>query len=94
VNDYVKHETTYEVWRVIKEAHPDLVVFGSYSAPDGDRFGDPTRAVMITSYGFEGDRYPILEARTEWDATHEYRVTAKRENETHKYWLCVSKYDD
>lgn len=93
MTDYVKHETTYDIWKAIREAHPDMVVFGSYSAPDGDSFGNPNRAVMMTSYGFSGDRHPIIEARTEWDATPSYKVTGKRENETHKYWLCVAKGD-
>jgi len=92
VSDYIKHETTYEVWKIIREAHPDLVVFGSYSAPDGDRFGDPNKAVMITSYGFEDDTFPIIEARTEWDIDFENPDSGKRKNETHKYWLCVGAY--
>lgn len=77
--NYKKYKTTYEVWSAIKQAHPDLVVFGSYSAPEYGR--------METSYGFKGDDYPIIEARTTWDIDME--KSYERHNEQHEYWLCV-----
>lgn len=35
-HDYRTFPTTAEVWRVILRDHPDLTVFSSYTAPDGD----------------------------------------------------------
>ena len=83
--DHRKIETTYQVWKQIKESHPELVVFSSYSAPDGDMFGDPSKCVMMTEYGFKGCDYPIIGSKTTWDNNGEL----KRENEQHKYWFCV-----
>ena len=91
MSDYRKHLTTVEVFRAIRESHPELIVFGSYSAPGGDRFGDPSKAVMLTSYGFEGDEFPVIEARTTWNA----RPSGwERENEKHEYWLCVGESEE
>lgn len=62
-------------------------VFGSYSAPDGDQFGDPSKGKMFTSYGFEHGDYPVIEAQTTWDIDPE--TPHKRANERHEYWLCL-----
>lgn len=87
MRDYKRVSTIYEVWKAIKLAHDDLTVFGSYSAPDGDYYGDPSRGKMFTSYGFRQGDYPIMEAETTWDISCEEPY--KRVNEEHKYWLCL-----
>ena len=87
MSTYRKVPTSVEVWAVIRAKHPELRVFGSYSAPDGDRFGDPSKGVMITSFAFEDSDYPLIEAKTTWDIDPEKLYT--RPNERHEYWLCV-----
>ena len=39
-------------------AASELRVFGSYSYPSGDEFGDPSKGKMFTSYGFAQADYP------------------------------------
>lgn len=57
MKDYKKIATSAEVWAVLKARHGSaLRVYGSHSAPEGDHMGDPTQAVMMTEYGFEGGR--------------------------------------
>ena len=87
MSDYHTTPTKPEVWTAIKLAHPELVVFGSYSAPDGEHGSD--RGVMFTSYGFNNCDFPIMEARTEWDIDRSDPAT--RINEQHKYWLCCPR---
>jgi hypothetical protein len=88
MSEYKTIPTTYEVWKTIKEHHPDLVVFGSFSAPDGDYFGDPNRGKMFTSYGFKNTDYPIVQAETQWNIGFPDRSV--RHDEEHEYWLCVA----
>ena len=38
--DYKTVPTTLDVWRAIREALPEMVVYGSFSAPDGNYFGN------------------------------------------------------
>jgi len=91
--EYKTVPTSAEVWAVIHSRHPELKVFASYSAPDGDEFGNRDQGVMFTSYGFlEGD-YPIMEARTMWDIDRESQAREKKE-EKHEYWLCVPIKDE
>lgn len=85
--NYKSMETSAEVWAVIKARHNDLMVFGSYSAPDGDQYGDPSQGRMDTSLGFKGSDYPIMEARTEW--TIDRDNPSKRIDEATRYWLCL-----
>jgi len=88
--NYKRKPTTYAVWKAIKEAHSeDLIVFSTYSAPDGDMYGDPDQCVMFTEYGFREAEYPFMGAETTWDRPD--RFSAERENETHEYWLCLPK---
>lgn len=83
-----KIRTSADVWAVIKARHGDeLNVFSSYSAPQGDRFGDPSTAVMMTEYGFKGAAWPLLGARTTWD------VDATPRKEVTEYWLCIPLED-
>jgi hypothetical protein len=92
MNDYKRISTSVEVWSVIKARHPEMVVFGSYSAPDGDEFGDSSKGKMFTSYGFESGDFPVIEAQTTWDITPEKPY--KRENQKHEYWICLPKKDE
>ena len=43
-----------------------MVVYGSYSAPDGDYFGNPREDRIFTSYGFAQGNFPVIEAETTW----------------------------
>lgn len=85
MDGYKRVQTSAEVWAVIRARHPEMVVFGSYSAPEGDPYGDSTKGQMATSYGFEGCDYPLIEAKTTWDIVEDY----KRNNVKHEYWLCL-----
>ena len=88
MSNYKKIKTTKEVWLTIKLAHEDLEVFSTYSAPEGDMYGDPNECVMLTEYGFIGCDFPIIGAKTTWDRSP--KGSFKRENEKHIYWLCVA----
>jgi len=87
VRDYKRVSTSAEVWAVIRARHPEMCVFGSYSAPDGDQFGDPGKGKMFTSYGFKQGDYPVIEAETTWDIDREH--PCNRKNARHEYWLCL-----
>ena len=89
MSEIIKIKTTPEVWAVIRASHPEMIVFSSYSAPDGDRFGNPSKGVMATDYGFENADYPTLSAETTWDISNDPENKYKRKNEKHEYWLCV-----
>ena len=91
--EYSKHKTSPEVWAVIKAAHPELKVFSTYSAPDGDYFGDPSTCVMMTEYGFDGSDCPIIGAETTWDRNPDPN-NYERINEKHEYWICVGIAED
>ncbi len=84
-DEYRKIKTSSAVWEAIKATHDNLAVFSSYSAPDGDRFGDPSVCKMMTEYGFENCDFPIMGAETTWEKGEDY----KRVNWQHEYWLCV-----
>ena len=86
-SDYKTVQTTPEVWRAIREAHPEMVVYSSFSAPDGDYFGNHREGRMFTSYGFKSGDFPVIEAETTWDIDRENRCN--RVDERHKYWLCL-----
>lgn len=87
MSDYRRVPTSTEVWAVIRARHPELRVFGSYSAPDGDQFGNPGQGRMTTSLGFDGHDFPIIYAQTTWDIDREH--PHKRINEKNEYWLCI-----
>ena len=93
MKDYGRIPTSPEVWAVIRARHhADLHVFSSYSAPNGDQFGDPSKGVMFTAWGFADADYPIMEAETTWDIDAD--KPHNRLNEKHKYWLCLPKKDE
>jgi hypothetical protein len=87
MTNYITTPTSAEVWAVIRARHPELRPFGTYSAPCGDQFGDPSKGVMFTSLGFEKADYPIMEAKTTWDIDSEKPYA--RLNEKTEYWLCL-----
>ena len=79
-------KTTAEVWAVIHARHrEDLVVFSSYSAPDGDEFGNSDQCIMKTEYGFERSDYPLIGAETRWDKG------SRQATESTEYWLCINE---
>ena len=92
MSDYKKIRTSPEVWAVIKARHPELVVFSSYSAPDGDEFGDRSICKMMTEYGFPDCDMPIIGAETTWKKhpTNKYI----KDQEKHEYWICVGVNDE
>jgi hypothetical protein len=86
--NYKKMATSAEVWAVIKARHnKDLVVFGTYSAPDGDEYIGDSSGRMDTSYGFKDADYPLMEASTTW--TIDRDKPSSRIDEITEYWLCV-----
>lgn len=88
MSEYKKIKTTPEVWAVIRASHPDLIVFSSFSNPDGRAFGGAgENGEMQTAFGVSGCDYPLIEAVTRWDIDQEQPY--KRINEVHHYWLCV-----
>lgn len=87
--EYRKVTTSAEVWAVIKAKHgKDLVVFSSFSDPDGTFCGGSGgTGRMETAYGFVNADYPIMEAKTTWEISLDQ--PHKRINEAHEYWLCL-----
>jgi len=86
-------KTTVEVWQAIRDAHPELIVFGSFSDPTGSfPDGFHGNAKMMTQYGFEGQEIPVIMAETTWQIPSEGwgggHSLLERENEYDRYWLC------
>lgn len=82
--------TSPEVWAVIKAAHPELVVFSSFSDPH-DQHGTGT-CTMKTSYGFKHCAdHPIISAETTWEKSE--KNSWERVNEKHSYWICVGEQE-
>jgi len=81
--------TTVEVWRAVLQAHPEIKAFATYSAPCGDRFGDPFQSKMQTAYGFDGCEFPTMGATTTWDFDYEH--PDKRTNEETSFFLYVAE---
>jgi hypothetical protein len=92
MSEYRQIPTTPEVWAVIRASHPKMQVFSSYSDPGGRAFGGSGETGrMETAYGFEGQDFPTLAARTTWEIDPKQPYT--RINETHEYWLCVGRQE-
>ena len=82
MSEWQETETTREIAEALRRAH-DLCVYGSYSAPDGDEFGDPDEARMMTLWALPGTDYPLLKQETRWPVgCHHERTTTN--------WLCVA----
>lgn len=92
MGEYRTVETSAEVWAVIRARHPELRVFGSYSAPSGDEYGDPSKGKMLTSYGFAQADYPLMEAETTWDIELSRQILFKMKA-AYKYWFCCPVKD-
>jgi hypothetical protein len=90
LSDYVEKPTSVEVYRAITNAHPELVLFSSYSAPEGDIFNYSV-GKLETSLGFNNCDFPIIKAKTTWDI--DKSAPEKRNNIEHQYWLCVGRLD-
>lgn len=88
-DNYKTIPTSPEVWAVIKaKHHKDLVVFSSFSNPNGDFNGNLTGiGEMFTAYGFKDADYPLMEVKTTWKIDIENNYL--RNNEKHEYWLCL-----
>ncbi len=83
---YRKVATSAEVYAVIHARHrAQLAAYRTYSAPDGDHFGDPETCVMETDWGIKGQDGPLLGIRTTWEC--DPSEPAQRRNEKHEYWL-------
>ena len=89
MNDYLSIKTSHEVWAVIRAAHPELVVFASFSDPSGYICGGGSRATMETAYGFKNADFPIIRAVTTWEL--DPAKPHERVNEAHQFWLCVGE---
>lgn len=87
MSEYKQVKTSAHIWAAIHARHPEMVVFGQYSAPDGGEFSNPDEGKMFTSYGFKDSDYPIIAIQTTWDINPEKRH--HRLNERHEYWLCL-----
>ena len=86
--EHKKIPTTPEVWAAITARHrDDLVVFSSFSAPDGDYYGNHEEGRIMTEYGFKNADCPLIGADTRWDIDHDKPYN--RINERHQYWLCA-----
>jgi len=61
MKEYKSAPTSPEVWAVIRARHPEMVVFGCFSNPNGTEFGgNGSKGEMFTSYGFNGGDYPVI----------------------------------
>ena len=84
---YVYEETSLEVFRALRLAHP-LKAFSSYSAQRGDYLGgNYDRCMMHTEFGIEGADCPIIRCETEWDK--DPNNEHKRLNEKDTFYLCL-----
>lgn len=81
-----KHITVPAVWAAIRATHPEMIVFGSYSYPNGYYDSDQQECSMYTEYGFKGDDCPIIAAETTW--------LEGSDEKTNMYWLCSGGEED
>ena len=88
MSDYIRVLTTEEVYSAIHRAHPELKVYSSYSAPEGDQH-NPSVGRMETAFYFMNRDFPIIEAKTTWDIDRSAPET--RKNLTQTYWLCIGE---
>lgn len=88
---YKQIPTSAEVYAVIRARHRDLVVFSSFSDPDGSFNGGDT-GTMETVLGFKDAGYPLIKIKTTWEINREKPY--ERNNAKNEYWLCVADSDD
>ncbi len=78
--------TSSDVYYAIREAHhKDLIIFSSYSAPEGDQYVDPTKGVLSTAWAFKDSDRPIIKTTVEWDIDEDNPDS--RKNVKSSYWL-------
>ncbi len=92
MKEYKTIPTTVVVWYAIHKSHPELKVFESYSATDGDYFGNHSQGKMFTSFGFDSCEYPIISAQKTWDI--DSNDPSNRLNEKYQYLLCLPVIED
>ena len=69
---YLKVTTSAEVYAVIWAKHGDnMKVFATYSAPDGDPYGNSDKCEMYTEWGFNNSDIPLISCRIQWDKDQE-----------------------
>lgn len=86
--NYIRIQTSSEVYHVIRARHTDLCVFSSFTDTDGT-CNDGTVGRMETEYAFLEASAPILKIKTTWNIA----LYGARENIKHEYWLCVPDYE-
>lgn len=80
MSDYRLVETTKEVGDAIRKAHPELKVFSCFTETVGN-------CIAMTTWGFEGCDFPILEVETTWcSRLSEPHI---RYDERTRFWLCI-----
>ena len=90
MSDYTRVSTSAEVWAVIHARHKDLIVFSSFSDPDGTfNGGSGETGRMETSYGFKGSDCPLMEYRQTWS-----NVAGSKKDVSFQYYLCLPQKDD
>lgn len=96
----IRIRTTPDIYRSIVNAHAgkDLVVFSSFTNPDGTAFGGGgSRGEVYTLWGLKGAEFPLLEAHSTWDIEWETKMgefVACRKNEVHVYSLLSPEDSD
>lgn len=88
MEDYKRISTSAEVWAVIHARHRgELVIFSSFSDPDGSFMGNTGEGRMDTTYGFKDVDYAFIGISTTWTTNPEKPY--ERIDEKHECWLCL-----
>lgn len=92
MNDYRKIETSREVYAIIWATHgQDLRAFGGFTDIDGSSPFSNGSPRIETSWHLPNCDFPIVEIITTWDnEIGPGRMSGKRINERHQYFLCVA----
>ena len=89
VTDYIRVETSREVYAVIRARHPEIISMGGFSDPDGILpMGTVGEGRMLTTWGFPDADWPLMETAQTW---HTERGDSERLNERNQYWLIIPK---
>lgn len=86
MEDYKKVRTTIDIFNALHSTH-DLKVFSSYTASQGDYYGNPETCRIFTEWGLKGFDIPLCGKETTWNK--DLNNPLNRLNEENKYWLCV-----
>jgi hypothetical protein len=86
---YIKKYTTVEVYKVIRNAHPELKLFASGTFMNGNYYTNPNEGYILTEFGFENSNIPYIGVKTTWDCSFknpsEYKTV---------YFLYIVKDED